>query len=128
MTSNATLWADIIGAVRTLAGSTPLAVPGKAFTPPATGVWWELSIMPNDTDPTLSDAVIYRRGMVQINVCARMGYGEAGLHTIAETIAAALPKLTALSGSVIVSASPYTMQVITLPDRLILPVTIPYAE
>lgn len=126
--TNSELFTAIINSIRALADTTPLSVPGKKFSPPGNGIWWELSVFPNDLDLTLSGPENFRRGIAQVNVCAKVGYGLVGLHQQAEAISAALPKASELATGVVVSGAPYTGSLITLPDRIILPVSIPYSE
>lgn len=106
----------------------PISYPGKKFDTPESSGWLELSVSPNDLDDTLNDKDSCRRGMFQINLCGKPNNNPLTLIGLSDTLASSMEKGTVLVDDVRVVRTPYTMQLIPLSDRVILPVTIEYSE
>lgn len=106
----------------------PIAWPGVNFTPPATGIWLEVSLFENDPlQPGLAnDAPISERGILQVTACNRPGTGFVTLASAASAVIAAFPKGKRIEGSVKVNRTPYRMGDITDDDKLMIPVRIEY--
>jgi hypothetical protein len=115
----------------TLAGaplSHPIAWPGRNFAPPETGYWLEVLFMPNqgiDNGLAPTDATV-PQGIFQVNVFARPGAGIIGINTLAGQIKALYPKNATIAGLVRVQRHPYSVEINSEPDRLMIMVTVPY--
>ena len=106
----------------------PIAWPDVDFTPPATGVWLEVLLFPNQPiDPTLSDSRVIPRGFFQVMACARKGEGVLPVTAAAESVMDAFPKLSGISGLLRVYRQPYLMEPMYEDNRTTVPVTIPYS-
>lgn len=124
---------DILEAFYTIIDAAGLGVPiaysGIKFTPPDNGKWLELSYLPNTgIDQSIKSASVLAQGLFQVNVCDRPNTGELALQNLAETVAALFPKNTPINGLARVSRAPYTSSMISLDDRIILPLTVSYSE
>lgn len=130
MTTQTALYAAVFQLVKAFASanSLPVKYPAKKFDTPQSGNWLELTINPNDIDLTLSGQTIFRRGMIQINVCGKAGRSPLSLTAISDAIKTEFNKTKTIVDAVIVSGSPYESSMIELEDRVILPVTINYSE
>lgn len=107
----------------------PIAFEGKKFTPPDSGQWLELTMLPNDgIDKAMSNGSVLAQGILQVNVCDRPNTGILPLMQLSETVAALFPKNTIISGLVRSARQPYTSSVLQLDDRLMLPLSIVYSE
>lgn len=120
---------DFVGGVFTWASGLgySVAYPGKSFTPPDSGEWLELNIIHNDLDPDLTDQTIFRRGIIQLNVCGRPNKNPLTLYGIADGLVTGYPKASAISGATI-TKTPYTSSLLEMDDRVMLPVTFEYSE
>ena len=105
----------------------PVAYPGKTFAPPDSGEWLELMIVHNDADPDLTDQTIFRRGIIQLNVCGRPNKNPLTLYSIADTLKTGTQKGATVSG-VTITRTPYTSSLLEMDDRVMLPVTFEYSE
>lgn len=106
--------------------SLPIAWPGVNFTPPSDGMWFELSLFPNEPDDlTYDDDDAITLGFVQVLVNDQAGNGIIGLIDEAENIIAHFPKGTDF-GQVQVRKKPYMSPPVTDGNRIFIPVTIPY--
>lgn len=105
----------------------PIAFPGVDFTPPQTGVWLEVSYLPNQgiDDGVNANSSRVPRGIYQVMVFDRPGSGVYDALDAAAQVQAVFPKLSAVGG-VYVQKEPYQGSVETQSDRLAIPVTIPY--
>lgn len=104
----------------------PIAWPGINFNPPASGIWWEATMFPNEPrNLTMDNDVAEHLGFFQVQVCYRPGVGLMMPIMNAEAIMAALPKGTEL-GPVLVRQKPWLGPTVAFDDYLSLPVTIPW--
>ena len=122
---------DILEAALThmasLVTSLPIAWPGVSFTPPSSGMWFEVRHFPNEPDHFGygDDAKQDYRGFLQVSVFTA---DKAGLITPteeAEKIVAHFAKGTAL-GPVVVRKTPYLSPPIPEDNHIQIPVTCPY--
>ena len=122
---------DILtGALNRMSGYTtplPIAWPGVNFTPPQSGMWFEVRHFPNEPDHFAydDDAKQTYRGFVQVSVFDRPGGGIVSATEEAEGVAARFAKGTAL-GPVLVSRKPYVSPAVYQDNLIQIPVTIPY--
>lgn len=130
MNNNADIYQAFISNVNTTFGATyQVSYEGYSFTPPASGVWLEVKHLPNDgVDQSISGSGVLAQGMFQVNVVNRKEKGIISLQNVAELVQVAFPKASAITGMCRVSRAPYQSSPLTLDDRLIIGVTIPYSE
>jgi hypothetical protein len=110
-----------------LSTSLPISWPNVNFTPPATGLWFEIRHFPND-NRTLGMAADSRTlfvGAFQVSVYFRPGTGEVEPARETENVIAHFAKGTAL-GPVRVSARPSSAPAIMEDEFGFIPITIPY--
>lgn len=124
---------DITGAFFTLINDAALGLPisfeGVKFTPPDSGQWLEVTFLPNQgIDQSMTSNNPVSQGIIQVNACNRPNSGLIPLQKLSETVAALFPKNTIIYDLVRVSETPYTSDMISLDDRLIIPLTIMYSE
>ena len=107
----------------------PIAYPGIDFTPPASGVWLEVTLFPNEgIDSGLGySSTTIPQGIFQVSAVDRPGNGVFPVTNAAQEVQSAFPKGTTIAESVRVQRSPYQMDPIFEGDRLYIPVTIPYS-
>jgi len=123
--------ADILnGALARMDGyatSLPIAWPGIKFTPPQSGMWFEVRYFPNEPNhfPWDDDGKQTYIGFLQVSVFGRPNEGIVSLTEEAEGIKARFPKGTAF-GPVRVSRTPYLLSPIEEDNSIQIPVTIPY--
>jgi len=105
----------------------PCSYPGVSFDPPASGTWLELQWYPNETQNygTADDGPSLLQGFAQLSACDRPGGGLKPAGQLADRIVAAFGKGTTFAG-VRVYRKPWVNSVIPDPERLMLPVTIPW--
>lgn len=105
----------------------PIAWPGIHFTPPATGMWLEAKLFPNEPRDLAWDAdgCALQRGFLQVMVGYRPGGGQVNASQIADAVITHFSKATEL-GPVRVSKMPYQTPPLTEADKLYIPVTVPY--
>lgn len=105
----------------------PIAWPGISFDPSDTGMWLEVSLFPNEPlDPVWdSDGCALQRGFLQVLVGYRPGLGQVRASEIADAVITHFGKGTAL-GPVIVKKKPWQSPPLTDPEKLYIPITIPY--
>ncbi len=115
--------------LRTAFPNADIAYPGLDFTPPASGVWLEVSFFPNEgIDSGLSyDSTTVPQGLFQVSTVDRPGNGVFPVTNAAQEVQAAFSKGTTISTPVRVQRSPYQMDPIFEGDRVMVPVTIPYS-
>lgn len=110
-------------------GAGLIAYEGIKYTPPESGQWVEIKHFPNTgVDQSLNSNDVLAQGLFQVNVCNRPNTGILPLYGLAELIIGQLPKSTVITGLVRVSRAPYTSSMISLDDRIILPLTVSYSE
>lgn len=105
-----------------------VAYPGKKFTPPDSGLWWEMSISPNDIDPDISGEEVIRRGIWQINICARPDTSLLTVSAAADDFILDGPEKGVAAEGITITSVPKVSGLIELDDRLIMPITITYSE
>jgi len=107
----------------------PCALPGRFFTAPsgADARWLELQWFPNRTEDygLANDGPRLLQGFGQLSACYRPGLGIMVGTQLTDQIRAAFPKGLAI-GPVKVHRPPWTSSVITDPQRIMHPVTIPW--
>ena len=104
----------------------PIAWPGINFTPPATGIWFEAMMFPNEpTNLVMDSDTAEQIGFFQVTVCFRPGQGITLPMMTAEAVIAQFPKGTDL-GPVKVRMRPWLAPTVTASDYQFIPVTIPY--
>jgi hypothetical protein len=113
----------------------PIAFHGIPFTPPASGVWLQVMIMPNEgiQQGIGNSATVIEQGIYQVMACRRRVDGTitGGLTPIqaaAEQVQAAFPRGKIISGLVRVQRAPYQSSIIEDDDRMMIPVTVPYSR
>lgn len=111
----------------TLPNVPPVAWPGVDFTPPASGVWLELAIFPNEPQTVTmnADGLQVERGFVQVLAVTRPGAGIVSATMLAERVSDHFAKALQL-GPVRVRAIPWIGPPVVEPDRILVPVTISY--
>jgi hypothetical protein len=109
------------------ATSLPIAWPGVNFTPPQSGMWFEVRHFPNEPNSFGygDDAKQDFRGFLQVSVFGRPGGGIVGLTEEAEGIVAHFPKGQTI-GPAVVRQRPYVSPAIYEDNFIQIPVTIPY--
>lgn len=105
----------------------PCSYPAVPFTPPASGVWLELQWFPNETQNygTADTDASLLQGFAQLSACHRPGSGLAPGATLTDKIIAAFGKGTTFAG-VRVYRKPWVNSIISDPERVMHPVTIPW--
>lgn len=114
--------------ISTLSTSTPVAYPGRNFTPPSdpTAIWNVVDHFPNtNRNLVLGAGSVMYLGFVQVRVYFRPDQGIVKALTEAEAIVAHFAKATAL-GPVRVDAEPSIAPPVYDDDDGFVPVTIPY--
>ena len=127
--TNAQILESFIALVDSAALGYPVAWPGVTFVPPASGIWLQVSFMPNGgvQDGIANDATVLAQGMFQIMVATRPGAGAIGITTVADTVVGALNKGVILSAPVRITRTPYQSPRIDEPGRMYIPITIEYS-
>ena len=130
MNNNSDIYQAFIDKVDTTFGNVyKISYEGYTFDPPDTGIWLEVKHMPNNgIDQSINGSGVLAQGMFQVNVVNRKEQGIISLQNVAELVQAAFPKSSAITGLCRVSRAPYQSSPLTLDDRLIIGVTIPYSE
>lgn len=108
MPSNADLFNAIYTKVKAFAAaqSVQLSYEFKTFEPPESGVWLELSYAGNDRDYDLSSSPVFRRGIVQLNVCTHKDQGDYKVRQMIDAIEAEFTMGAVLFSPVIVTTNP----------------------
>lgn len=130
MTTNAQIQRAFADAIIAAALGYPLSFPGVNFTPPDSGIWLEVSFLPNTgiDDRLAYDGEVVPQGIIQVMAVMRPGEGIASLTAAAESVINAFPSGTYLSSPVRVVRKPYQGSAIQEGDRLMIPVTIEYFQ
>lgn len=130
MNNNADIYQAFINKVNTTFGSVyQISYEGYSFTPPSAGVWLEVKHMPNNgIDQSINGSGVLAQGMFQVNVVNRKEQGIISLQNVAELVQVAFTKGSIITGLCRISRAPYQSSPLTLDDRLIIGVTIPYSE
>ena len=107
-----------------------IAWPGLNFTPPESGVWLEVTFLPNRgiDDGLANDSDVVPQGIYQVMAVTRPGNGLFPVTNAAQSVIDALPKGTNISGLVRVHRHPYQGSAIKDSDRVMIPVTIEYSS
>lgn len=112
-----------------VAASPPIPVihQGVHGTPPDDGVWLETRFFPNKPENygLPNQGPTAHRGMCQVSVCYRPGAGIVNGLEVGGAVVEAFAKGTAL-GRAKVNVKPSISSVLTQPERVSHPVTIPY--
>lgn len=105
----------------------PVAYPGVNFDPPSSGAWLEVQWFPNETQNygTADNAPSLLQGFGQVSVCYRPGGGIVSGLALATLIIAAFGKGAVLQ-NVRVYRKPWVSNVISDPERISHPITIPW--
>lgn len=105
----------------------PCSYPGVGFHPPTSGLWLELQWFPNETQGYgLGDGdSSLLQGFAQLSVCHPPGQGLAPGAALTDRVIAAFAKGTTFAG-VRVYRKPWVNSVISDPERIMHPITIPY--
>jgi hypothetical protein len=105
----------------------PVAWPGVDLDPPEEGVWLDALNFPNQPRDLAwgDDSCHDTFGFFQVRVFFRPGVGQVVPSTIADLLIAFFPKGLAL-GPVRVRQRPWQSPLVTMPDKLYIPVTIPW--
>jgi len=104
----------------------PIAYEGIPFTPPTSGQWLQISIIPSTTiNRTIDGEKIRSVGMVQINCYGRDGHGSATLETLAQNIVNLFPIIPKFS-PVSVEQTPSMLPHLVVNDFRIIPVRFRY--
>ena len=107
----------------------PISYPGQEFTPPNSGVWLELMVMPNtgiDNGLAPTDETV-PQGLFQVSVFNRPAPGAYIVTSrAADEVKAAFLKNATITGLVRVQRNPYSFEIQPEDDRLAVIVTIPY--
>lgn len=119
-------FALLVGAFAATEGLT-CSYPAVAFTPPASGPWLELQWFPNETQGygMADDGPSLLQGFAQLSACHPPGQGLTPGTTVTDKIIAAFGKGTTFAG-VRVYRKPWVNSVISDPERIMHPVTIPW--
>ncbi len=119
-------FAALVGAFAVAEGL-ECSYPGVTFDPPSNGAWLELQWFPNQTQNYgMGDAgPSLLQGFAQLSACHRPGQGLAPGTTITDKIIAAFGKGTTFAG-VRVYRKPWVNSIISDPERMMHPVTIPW--
>ncbi len=130
MQTNSDIYQAFIDKMNTEFGGTfSISYEGYSFTPPASGVWLEVKHLPNNgIDQSINGSGVLAQGMFQVNVVNRKEKGIISLQNVAELVQVAFPKASNITGLCRVSRAPYQSTPLTMDDRLIIGVTIPYSE
>ena len=107
-----------------------IAWPGLNFTPPESGVWLEVTFLPNRgiDDGLANDSDVVPQGIYQVMAVARPGTGLFPVTNAAQSVIDSLPKGTNIAGLVRVHRHPYQGSAIKEGDRVMIPVTIEYSS
>lgn len=104
-----------------------VAYPDVHFDPPDDGMWLEVRYFPNESDNygIADDGGTVHKGFFQVGVCYRSGSGLVAPLTLVGSVIAEFSKGTIL-GPCRVDREPWASAVLSMDDKLIVPVTIPY--
>jgi hypothetical protein len=108
----------------------PIAWPGTTFEPPASGVWLEPAVLPNeglDNGLGPNDEGI-AQGICQVMVWTRPGAGMLAVTNAAQMIVTSFPKDLRLVGLLRVQRIPYLTTLETKGESIGVMVTIPYSQ
>lgn len=108
----------------------PIAYPAIDFTPPASGVWLEISFFPNRgiDDLMANDSQVIPQGMFQVMAVTRPGDGLFPVTNAAQSVMMAMPKGTRLADLVRTNRHPYQSDAVKEGDRVMIPVTLEYSS
>lgn len=107
----------------------PISWEGVNFTPPASGYWLVVTMMPNEGEqPGLpNDSEYLPEGLIQVEAFTRPGTGVIGLDAVAQEVIDALPAGASIEGSVRIARIPRrTGGPLTEGDRISIAVTAEY--
>ena len=107
----------------------PIAWPGVPFTPPASGIWLEPAVLPNnglDNGLAATDEVV-EQGLCQVIVWTRPALGMVGVSAAARQVAEVFPKNSSILGLIRVQRSPYMTVIDSESDKVGVLVTVPYS-
>lgn len=103
--------------------------PNVTHDPAETGYWIEVDIFRNEgIDAAIDDSVYVDQGIAQINVCTYEKNGITGAIAVADAIAAAIPKGTFITGSIVVNKRPVVLSYLVDDTKLIIPVSFQYSR
>lgn len=130
--TNNTIYTALITILDNAALGYPVSYPGYTRTPPSTGVWLEVSFMPNRgiDDGLANNSDVAPQGIFQVMTVSRPGDGierTGGVQDAAQAVISAFPKGIKVSGLVRVNRHPYQGSTMKEDDRLMIPVTIEYS-
>lgn len=108
-----------------LSPALPVAYPGVHFVPPDSGLWLELRWFPGETENygVGDSGPSMHRGIGQVSVCGRDGYGVAPMLRLADDVISYFAKGTTL-GKGSVYRKPWQSSVLVDDGRVIVPVTV----
>lgn len=121
------IWNGFCTSLTTLAARTPILFAGVEVDPPRCSLWWEARIFigPTDNYGLAEEGPFDYSGFLQVSVCQRPGAGLGSLFKAAKTIVDRYKKGT-LIGPGLVETIPSILSVIEAPERVSVPVRIPY--
>lgn len=104
---------------------------GIKISPPDEGLWLEAALIRNDPQqPFLAhDSTVFERGVYQVGVCDRKGFGEVPSSEVAEAVAAhfkAGTKLTQEGITVQINRRPTVQAMVPFETKIMTPVSIPF--
>jgi hypothetical protein len=104
---------------------------GVKVQPPAQWLWLKAALIRNDPQqPFLAhDSTVYERGIFQVGVCDRKGFGEVPSSEVAEAVAAhfkAGTKLTQDGITVQINRRPTVQAMVPFETKIMTPVSIPF--
>lgn len=104
-----------------------VAYPGLKFDPPDTGMWLELTWIPNEpvNYGMANEGPRLLQGLAQVSVCYRPGTGIVDGLRVAGQVITEFEKGTTFAG-VRVERRPWVANVIETPERVAHPVTVPW--
>lgn len=105
----------------------PIAHPGVSFDPPSDSLWFAASSFPNEPGRlSWDDGSFYNTfGFFQVLVYDNAGIGQIRASDLADQLIAHFPESLNL-GPVCVRKRPWQSPAVTLPDKIYVPVTIPW--
>jgi hypothetical protein len=113
----------------------PIAFHGIPFTPPAAGVWLQVTYLPNEgiQQGIGNSATVIEQGIYQVMACRRIvdatiTGGVTPLQAALSLVATEYPKGKIITGLVRVQRTPYQSSLIEDEDRMMIPLTIQYSR